>query len=469
MEGGRADMDEIIFATASDLAAAIRERRVSAVEVVEAHLRQIERHNPEINAVVTLDGDGDGAMERARKADAALARGEYGGPLHGVPVTLKDCHATAGMRTTAGHPPLAEYVPDEDGTVAARMKAAGAIVLGKTNVSPLLADVQSSNAIFGQTNNPWNLSRTPGGSSGGAAAAVAAGMVPLEIGSDIGGSIRIPAHCCGIVGLKPTEHRVSNHGHIPDLPEHPRSTRIMNCIGPLAHSLDDLDLALRVITGPDGYDLDVPPVPLPEVATPPPGSLKLAWSASFPGLPIQEDTRLTIERLVTTLTGEGAAIEEALPEIDFDEQLTVRARLREVVRIFIEQPANGIPSAADYLRALDRRDRFIRAWESFFSRYDALICPVMMTTAFEHRERGTPVPIDGEEYPYELLPDYCRPFNLTGHPVVTIPIGLDSDGLPIGVQIAGSLWSESRLLGIARALVDTIEPIGHPSAVMRDA
>ena len=458
---GRGTVDEIIYATATELAAAIRERRVSAVEVVEAHLRRIERHNPAINAVVTLDGDG--AVATAREVDAALARGEYGGPLHGVPVTLKDCHATAGMRTTAGYPPLADYVPEQDGTIAARLKAAGAIVLGKTNVSTLLADVQSSNALFGRTNNPWHLERTPGGSSGGAAAVVAAGMVPLEIGSDIGGSIRIPAHCCGIVGLKPTEHRVSNHGHIPDLPTHPRSTRIMNCIGPMAHSIDDLDLALRVIAGPDGYDLDVPPVPLPEVVSSPLGSFRLAWASSFPDLPIQRDTRAAIERLASTLAGEGVAIEEALPAIDFEEQLAVRARLREVVRIFIEQPVGGPPSAEDYLRALDGRDRFVRVWEAFFGHYDALICPVQMTTAFEHRERGVPVPVDGVDQPYELLPDYCRGFNLTGHPVVTIPIGRDTDGLPIGIQIVGARWSEARILGIAKAIAEVVAPVGRPS------
>src|SRR5438093_3960768 len=189
-------MQNLNFSTATELAAAILERRLSSLEVVDAHLAQIARHNPQLNAVVTLDEEG--ARQRAREADAALARGELWGPLHGVPMTLKDGHSTAGMRTTAGYPPLADYVPEENGTVAARLKAAGAIIMGKTNVSELLMDIQSNNPIFGRTNNPWNVERTPGGSSGGAAAALAAGMTPLEIGSDFGGSIRIPAHFCGL-------------------------------------------------------------------------------------------------------------------------------------------------------------------------------------------------------------------------------------------------------------------------------
>ena len=209
-------MQDILYSSAHEIAAAIRQREVSASEVVAAHLAHIRTRNPALNALVTLEEEA--ASRRARLADEALTRGEVWGPLHGVPLTLKDCLAVAGMRTTAGFPPLADYVPSEDATVTARLRAAGAIILGKTNVPVLASDAQTTNPLFGRTNNPWNISRTPGGSSGGAAAAVAAGLVPLEIGSDLGGSIRIPSHFCGVFGLKPTEHRVSIAGHIPDLP-----------------------------------------------------------------------------------------------------------------------------------------------------------------------------------------------------------------------------------------------------------
>lgn len=452
-------MTELVEHSAGQLAQMISDREVSAVEVVEAHLAQIERHNPALNAVVTLDADG--ALAQARAIDST----RHNGALAGVPITLKDCHETAGMRTTSGYPPLADYVPAEDGTVAARLRAAGAIVVGKTNVSPLLADSQSDNEVFGRTNNPWNLSRTPGGSSGGAAAAIAARMTPLDIGSDIGGSIRMPAHCCGIAGIKPTERRVSNHGHIPDLPGHPRGARYMNSIGPMGRDIDDLALALALIEGPDGFDHDVPPRitdGLPALPDIDPARIPLAFATSFPGLPVSADTRMAIERVVGRFEAEGSQIDERLPDINVDEQLEVRATLRRYVRIFTEPTDEPLP-AEDYFHALDRRDHFIRAWQRFLND-TVLICPVMMTTAFPHCPRDTPVTVDGVEHPYSQIADYCRPFNLTGQPVVTIPVGLDRDGLPIGIQIVGPLWSDVRLLAIAKAITVITEPIGWPPA-----
>jgi amidase len=453
-------VNDLIYRSAGELARLVREREASAVEVVEAHLARIEQRNPALNAVVTLDADG--ALAQARAIDGGSGRD---GALAGVPIALKDCHETAGMRTTSGHPPLADYVPADDGTVAARLRAAGAIVIGKTNVSQLLADSQSDNPVFGRSNNPWNLERTPGGSSGGAAAAIAAGMVPLDIGSDIGGSIRMPAHCCGIVGIKPTERRVSNHGHIPDLPGDPRGARYMNSIGPLARDIDDLALALSIIEGPDGHDLDVPPTPaggLPNLPDLPLDGLAFAFAMSFPGLPASSDTRAAIKRVVAEIGAAGGKVEERLPEIDFDEQIAIRATLRRYVRIFTEPPAEPL-RAEGLFHALDRRDHFIRAWQAFLNE-QVLICPVMMTTAFPHCPRDTPVTVDGVEHPYSELGDYCRPFNLTGHPVVTIPVALDRDGLPIGIQIVGPLWSDARLLSVAKAISAIVQPIGWPPA-----
>jgi len=194
-----------VFSSTVELAAAIARRKISAVEALDAHLAQIDRHNEGVNAVISLDREG--ACERAKKADAALARGATPGPLHGVPFTLKDMHETVGMKTTVGFPPFADYVASHDSPVVARLKAAGGVLMAKTNVATMLSDWQSDNPLFGRTSNPWNLERTAGGSSGGAAAAVAAGIIPVAHASDGGGSIRIPAACCGLFGLKPTRGR----------------------------------------------------------------------------------------------------------------------------------------------------------------------------------------------------------------------------------------------------------------------
>ena len=237
------------FSSAAELAAAVRARRVSARELIELHLARIARHNPSLNAICTLDEAG--ARRRAQDADAALARGDLWGLLHGVPMTIKDALETAGLRTTGGHPPLKDYVPAHDAPAVARLRHAGAILLGKTNVPPLSADYRADNPIFGRTNNPWNVERTPGGSTGGGAAAVAAGLCAFDVGSDLAGSVRTPAHFCGLFALKPTERRVPNIGHIPEPPGVPRAVRHMNVLGPLARSVEDLALITKTISGPD--------------------------------------------------------------------------------------------------------------------------------------------------------------------------------------------------------------------------
>src|SRR5437763_2820733 len=300
-------MKDIVFSSTTQLAAVIRAGHVSATEVLQAHLAQIATHNSALNAIVTMDAER--AYERAREADAALARGEIWGPLHGVPFTLKDAHSTAGMRTTTGFPPL-DHVPQEDSTVPARLKAAGGILLGKTNVAMMLADYQTMNPIFGRTNHPWNIERTPGGSSGGAAAALAGGMTPFEIGTDLSASIRIPAHFCGVCGLKPTEQRVPLTGLIPGLPT-PRSVRIMSCIGPMARTVEDLALLYSIIAGPDGRDTEVQPVPVDEMPQLELKHLRIAFAPTFPALPVAAAIRDAVEELAQHLSPLCAVVEEA--------------------------------------------------------------------------------------------------------------------------------------------------------------
>jgi Asp-tRNA(Asn)/Glu-tRNA(Gln) amidotransferase A subunit family amidase len=449
---GERDVDAIVYQPAHALAAAIRDGEVSATEVLEAHLAQIDRHNPPLNAIITLDEEG--ARRLAREADDAIAGGESLGPLHGVPMTLKDGHETMDMRTVVGLEACVDHVPAEDGAVAARLKRAGAIVIGKTNVPPRLRGLQADNPVFGRTNNPFDLERTPGGSSGGAAAALAAGLIPLDIGSDLGGSIRLPAHFCGVYGFKPTERTVALTGQLADPPGMTRNFRIMFSVGPMARHVDDLELALRVIAGPDGRDHEVPPVALSEAAAPQEKALRIAFAPSFPGTPVAVDISDAIERFATAMAGSVARVEPALPPIDFAAGRQLFSDLTDTLSaaIYPVREDRTPATLSAFLQALDQRDVFISAWERFFDEWDVLLCPPVMCTAFTHRPSGEPIAVDGRPEKYWSLLDYCCPFNLTGHPAGVLPIGFDSQGLPIGVQAVGKRWSDLRLLAIMRLL-----------------
>lgn len=445
---------DIVFSSTVELAAAIATRKISAVEALDAHLAQIDGHNEAVNAVISLDREG--ARERAKKADAAQARGEAPGPLHGVPFTLKDMHETAGMKTTVGFPPFADYVAKRDSPVVARLKAAGGLLMAKTNVAIMLSDWQSSNPLFGRTSNPWNLQRTAGGSSGGAAAAICAGMTPFDVGTDMQDSIRLPAAFCGVYGLKPTEHRLSLAGAFPDPGDAARSVRLMSCLGPLARSAEDLSLVYQIIAGPDGSDTDLAPVPVEDMPKLDPRTLRIAFASSFPGFPVASAISAAVENLARQLQSAGAIVKEAkLPKLDLHDDLEQGGALIGMMMEAAQpEPPEEPTPVSRWFEALARRDRSILAWDRFFENWDALLCPVAMTTAFPHCEPGTPVQLDGKEQSYWMLPAYGAVFNYSGHPALSMPCGQDG-GLPIGLQLVGKRWSESRLLGVARA----IEPL----------
>jgi amidase len=456
----------IAFSSATEIAGAIRTRQISASEALDAHLAQIERHNAALNAVVIRDDAA--ARMRARAADAALARGELWGPLHGVPHTLKDAFATAGMRTTIGFPPLAQFVPSADATVVARLKNAGAVLIGKSNVATMLGDFQTGNPLFGRTNNPWNTERTPGGSSGGAAAALASGMTPFELGTDLAGSIRWPAHCCGVFGLKPTEHRVSLDGVVPDPRGTPRSVRIMSSVGPLARSVDDLALVYSLIAGSDGRDTDVPPVPLGLDAEPLAlAGLRIAFAPNFPGLPIAAGMRSAVVDLAGELDRAGAIVDEARwPAFDLGAALASTGSLIGMaIGAFQNDGSDGGrpgPSLADYFSALHRRDAVIGVWERFFDDCDVLLCPVAMTNAFTHCEPGSALLVDGKPVDYHLVSAHTCLFNYSGHPALVMPYGLDDQKLPVGVQLVARRWDEARLLAVAAAISQRIGGFQRP-------
>ncbi|MGK4584961.1 amidase [Kitasatospora sp. HPMI-4] len=430
-------MDDLCYLPARVLAHRLQRRELSAVEVLDSYLSRIERLNPTLNAVVSADFDR--ARQAAADADRLLERGEHPGPLHGVPMTLKDGHDVAGLRTTLGTE-LFDRVPERDGTVAARLRAAGAVILGHSNVPPLLTEYRTDNAIFGRTNNPWDVNRTPGGSGGGGASALAAGLTPIEVGSDFGGSLRLPPHFCGVYGLMATERRIPLTGFRRPLAGTPRSLRILMSLGPMARDLDDLELVLRLIAGPDGQDPEVPPVPLHLRRRRALPGLRLAAVTALPGANVAAALRAEVERIAARVSDAGAHVEDRLPDTDGDDQELSDDLMAAVTGVFDPgaRLADEHRTLAWYLAALDRRDRFISAWEDYFGAFDALILPPATTTAFPHDSTADA----GQERQSVFA-------NLAGLPVLTVPAGHDEAGLPIGVQIVGPRWSDIRLLDIA--------------------
>ncbi|MBW4624046.1 MAG: amidase [Brasilonema octagenarum HA4186-MV1] len=490
-------MTDLVFTPAHQLARMIRARTVSAVEVFDAHLTQIVKHNTKLNAICTLDEKR--ARQRAKQADEALARGENWGVLHGVPITIKDIFETAGLRTTAGYKPLKDYIPKQDATAVARLRAAGAVILGKTNQAELAGDFQSTNDIFPRVNNPWNLDYTAGGSSGGSAAAVAAGLSPLDLGSDIAGSIRQPAHLCGVFGLKPTDRRVSRAGHIPEVPGMPRCIRQMLTAGPFARSIEDLTLCLQLIAGADLRQPEIPPVGLDTPAPQSLQTLRIAWTDEFSAFGVASEIRLAMQAVANTLVQTGVQIEQWVPpgfdfaaglqlynvvvaytmlysqpinldavgktiSVMFREWTQGDKELRSLYSITGVLPTFLNPTMKGYFQALEERDRLIAQMEQALLQWDVWLCPVAMTTAFTHRPKGEAVEVDGKKVPYFMASGaYTMPFSLTGHPVVVIPIGQTKDGLPIGMQIVGKRWREMELLAIATELNKVIGAFQRPS------
>ena len=484
----------IVFLSASEIAAAIRTGRLSSAEVVTAHLNHIHKYNPDINAIVAIDEES--ALKRARQADAALASGIVWGPLHGVPVSIKDHFAVKNTRITNAYPPLADQVTDFDATVVKRLKDAGAIILGITNMPVMAMDVQTVNPIYGQTNNPWDLARTPGGSTGGGAAAVAAGMSPLTIGSDLAGSIRIPAAYCGIYGIKPTENFVSGYGLFPGIDQmEKRTLRAMASLGPLARSIDDLKLCLEIIAGPDGHDPLVPAARMDFGPPPACRELRIAWSDNFGDVPLSKDTRAVIKQFIAKLATSGCFIEKADPPMDFEEiwktwgemvDLQININHPSSTRFFMwafggfhraKSPLLQTVYPATYSKFIKinaRRDKLITEVEQFLDPWDVFICPATPGPApahhapediiFGYNIYNEPVTVDEHPLNYWMAhAAYTTPFNTTGHPAVIIPAGYTKNGMPIAIQVVGKRWHDMSLLGIAGVIDKAAGKYREPS------
>jgi amidase len=472
------------FETATRLARAIRNGRIRSLEATEAHLERIARLNGPLNALVLVDRDG--ALKAARAADRALAKkGTKLGPLHGVPITIKEAFDVAGLPTTSSHPPLKDNIAAADASAVARLRAAGAVILGKTNVPELCMDFQTDSPLFGTSKNAWDATRTAGGSTGGGAAAVAARFSPLELGSDIGGSVRNPAHYNGIFSLKPTEWRVPSRGHVPSLPGQTRAIRYMGVFGPLARSVDDLDVALRVLAGPDGNEAEAAPVPLgptPRLAA---KDLRIAVLESNPLVPVSTDTAKVVQDTIRLLAKAGAHVKRAQPDgLDWQQawddwsdllQYEVRALqpLAERERFFgrteeADPSTRSVSRAArldmaEFFAVLDRRDQVMGRCEAFLDDYDAWLMPVMPDVAFVRQKRSQPLVVDGRPHPYFFAgTSYNYLANFTGQPSVVLPCGFSKSGLPIGLQLVGKRWDEAKLLGVAKVLEKLLPPCPVP-------
>lgn len=452
---------EVCFMTATELATQIRCGQLSACDVMAAHLAQIERLNPLVNAVVTLDADR--AMERARRADEAQARGAALGPLHGLPVAHKDLFLTRGMRTTFGSLAYKDHVPQQNSLVVERQQQAGAISIGKTNTPEFGAGSQTFNAVFGATRNPYDLSKTCGGSSGGAAVALACGMVPVADGSDSGGSLRNPASFCNVVGLRPS------FGRVPAWPS-TNGWGALGVAGPMARTVEDAALLLSVIAGPDARDpLSVSQdgshfrVPLGRDFK----GVRIAWSTDLGGLPIDPRVTAVLESQRQAFADLGFGIDEASPdctgahesyqtlralgyEIGYGDALDKhRPLLKDTVVWNIEL---GRKLAGPQLAEAERaRTRLFQRMHDFMQRYEFLIAPVSQVPPFPvEQEYVTRI----NEIEMETYIDWmrsCYHITLTGHPAISVPCGFTPDGLPVGIQIIGRYRDELGVLQLAHA------------------
>jgi Asp-tRNA(Asn)/Glu-tRNA(Gln) amidotransferase A subunit family amidase len=454
---------DLLRASATRLLALLRAREISARELVELHLERIARVNPRLNAIVTLTAEQ--ARAAAAIADARLRAGDAR-PLEGLPVTIKDAFALAGVRSTDGCKLFETYVPETDAVAVERWKRAGAIVLGKTNVPELSFDFDCENPVFGRTNNPWDLARTPGGSSGGEAAAIASGCSPLGLGSDLAGSIRMPAHFCGIAGLKPTVQAVPRTGHLPP-GIGPLPLTLMATVGPMARAVEDLALAYELLRGPHPSDPDI----LPSVAAEPERvdvrRLRCAFYASGGPTPVAAPIQEAVRCAARALADAGLAVEERAPAMlasahrvfmtlvtaDGGSGFRMMAgerfgELRPQLRRFLE--ASRELSASEFLLAGIERDAIRMEVAELLAACPVILAPVLPIAAFRHDHDGHDVEGVHVEHNDPLwTTDWV---NLTGLPAVAVPAGATSDGLPVGVQIVGRPFAEGEVLAVARVV-----------------
>jgi amidase len=469
-------MPEPTFLSAVSMAERIRQKKLSPVELVEAHLARIEELNPKLNAFVHIDADG--ARRQAQAAEAAVLKGEELGVLHGVPLSMKSSIEVAGMPWEAGTKLRAGIVGARDAPLVARLRQAGAIIMGVTNAPELLMAWETDNLLYGRTNNPWDLARTPGGSSGGEAAAIAAGMSAGGVGSDGGGSIRQPAHFSGICGLKPTPGRIPATGHFP---ESVGPFALLGVVGPMARNVDDLKILFEVMQGPDDGDPSAAPVPIRWPGKDELKHIRIGYFEDDGRTPVTAETRAAVRTAADALRRAGFQVEPFRPEgLEVARQLwwklfgiaggmmlgsmtkgrdaELSPMLAEFCRGVAAQPAH---TAQSLLETWIQRD-VVRAQVLAQMRdYPVLLCPAASIPAFRHGERSWL--IEGKTVEYLDAWSYTEWFNLLGTPAVVVPVGKSPEGLPIGVQIVARPWQEELVIAVAAALERQCGRYPHPN------
>lgn len=455
-------VDSVCRLSAAELAHHIREKKISPLEVVRAYLHRIERLNPRLNAFAHLDPEG--ALKQAQAAEQACARGQPLSPLHGVPVTVKSCMQVAGLRCESGTELRRGHVAATDAPLVARLRASGAIILGTTNAPEFNMSYETDGPLYGRTDNPWDLERTPGGSSGGEAAAIAAGCSAAGLGTDGAGSIRVPAHFTGICGLKPTPGRLPISGHYPPVGG---PFALLGVVGPLARTVTDLKLLFEMLAGPDWADACSAPVP---VRWPDERELRryrVGYFEDDSRTPVTRETQAAVRAAAEALRRAGFEVGPFRPEgLERARQISMlffgwggAAALRPLMKgrevtlpILKEFLAEGEPAvtAEELLNAWFERDTIRAQVLTQMDEYPLLLCPVCAIPAFRHGERAWS--IEGETVRYLDAFSYCQWFNLLGNPAAVVPVGRSPDGLPIGVQVVGRPFEEEIILAIAASI-----------------
>lgn len=482
----------ILFMPATEIARKIKNKEITSYEVVSAYLQQIEAKNSTFNAVVLIDKEN--ALHQAKLADEAIKNGNNLGKLHGVPITIKDNFLTKGLVTTSGYEPLRKHIPTKDAEIVKLLKSEGAITIAKTNLSVLAMDMQVDNAIFGKTNNAWDIKRTSGGSSGGCAVALATGMTSLSFGNDLAGSIRLPSAYCGIYGFKPTFGVVSINGIQTDPKEPVNGLKSLAVAGPLARTIEDLQLAMDIIA--QTTDTDKKLIPINRCSdTIDINHLKIAWTDEFGGVPVNNEIKQAIQNYVSKLEKSGATVVKITPPVDFylawktwgsfvgmQGGYDTSNFAKWIGLPFTKGVLKDVPmhqnivkptSVEKFMEALNTQDLLITQMENFLDNFDAFICPVSAVNAFPHHKPtkkygnfniyNNPVAVNKEFVHYYMATQaYTTPFTLTENPVLSMPISLSKDSLPISIQVISKRYSDFRLLKIGMVLDDYSEKFKYP-------